>query len=187
MPAIRSSRSIRTLARVGAGVALTVATLAVSPGARAGTTHDVQISGFAFAPLVLTVTVGDTVRWTNLDAVTHTATSTSGAFDSGDLDQNESFSVTFTAAGTYAYICTPHPSMAGTVIVEAAPDVAPTAGAFATATPVATAAPGGGGLPNVATPALASPPRPALVIGLVLLVVGGAVAARRSTHRNGIG
>ena len=44
MPAIRSAPSIRTLAAVAAAVALTIAALVLSPGARAGTTHAVQIT-----------------------------------------------------------------------------------------------------------------------------------------------
>jgi len=171
MPTIRSAPSIRTLAAVVAAVALTVAALVLSPGARAGTTHAVQITDFAFAPATLTVAVGDTVTWTNLDFVVHTATSTSGAFDSGDLDQNESFSLTFTAPGTYAYLCTPHPDMAGTVIVQAAATAAPTAAAT--------------GLPNVAMPAPTPAPIPALVLGALLLVVGVVVVARRATRWSG--
>ena len=126
------------------------------------------------------MTVGDTVTWTNLDFVVHTATSTSGAFDSGDLDQNESFSLTFTAPGTFAYLCTPHPDMTGTVIVEGAPAAAPTAA------PVATAAPGAG-LPNVAMPE-ATPARDGpVILGIVLVVVGVLVIARRVEHRSSRG
>jgi plastocyanin len=176
MTGFRTSPSIRTLAAVVAAVALAVATLVLSPGARAGTNHAVQITGFAFAPAALTVTVGDTVTWTNLDPVIHTATSTSGAFDSGDLVQNESFSLTFTAPGTYAYLCTPHPDMTGTVTVVAAPTVAP----------VATAAPGGG-LPNVAMPEPTPAPVGRLALGIVLVVVGTLVAARRVEHREIVG
>ena len=83
-------------------------------------THAVAIANFAFSPATLTITAGDTVTWTNEDAVVHTATSTTGAFDSGDLDQGESFSFTFTTPGTYAYLCTPHPSMTGQIVVQAA-------------------------------------------------------------------
>ena len=141
--------------------------------ARAGTTHSIQIVDFAFSPATLTVTAGDTVTWTNVDAMAHTATSTSGAFDSGSLDQGDSFSLTLTAPGTYDYLCTPHPSMTGRIVVQAAQ--APT-------TPVAPST--GGGIPNVAMAApKAGDLAPSLVgVGLCLmaLVVGARVARRRS-------
>lgn len=134
-------------------------------------THSVAISGFAFAPATLTITAGDTVTWTNEDSVTHTATSTTGAFDSGPLAQGASFSFTFTTPGTYDYLCTPHPSMTGQIVVEAAPAAPPA--------PSATPATGNGEIPDVAVPLgrSASP----IVIGAILLggAVGLTVIARR--------
>ncbi len=62
----------------------------------------------------ITVPVGTTVTWTNLDQITHTVTSTMGLFDSGGLSP---FSHTFTEPGVYNYICTIHSSMKGKVIV----------------------------------------------------------------------
>jgi len=85
-----------------------------------GATHAVAIVDFAFAPATLTITAGDTVTWTNDDDVAHTATSTAGAFDSGLLDQGDSYSLAFTTPGTYDYLCTPHPSMTGRIVVLAA-------------------------------------------------------------------
>lgn len=111
--------------------------------ARAGAAHAIEIVDFAFSPPSLTISVGDTVTWTNADSVVHTATSTSGAFDSGELAQGASYSLTFSEAGTYDYLCTPHPSMTGTIVVEAA---APTAA------PTAAPPPAGGALPDVAMP-----------------------------------
>jgi amicyanin len=173
LPAMRFRRSTRILALVLGAVALTMAIPGPGPGARAGTTHAVQIVDFTFAPASLTVSVGDTVTWTNLDSVAHTATSTSGAFDSGDLDQGESFSLTFTAAGSYDYLCTPHPTMTGRIVVEPAPAPPPTA---APAT--------GGGIPNVAVPApSAGLPMPVL-IGLALMLAALIVAARTADRRS---
>jgi hypothetical protein len=59
------------------------------------------------------------VTWTNRDSVAHTATRGT-AFDSGLIEQGESYSLTFVRAGTYRYVCTPHPNMTGTVVVRAA-------------------------------------------------------------------
>ncbi|MBI0584780.1 MAG: cupredoxin family copper-binding protein [Methanomassiliicoccus sp.] len=79
----------------------------------------VNIQNFAFDPTPLTVPVGTTVTWTNNDSIAHTATSTSGpaSFDSGLLDQGETYSYTFEQAGTYDYYCTPHPFMQAQIIV----------------------------------------------------------------------
>ncbi len=138
-------------------------------------THAVTIADFAFSPATLTITAGDTVTWTNNDQVVHTATSTTGAFDSGDLDQGESFSFTFTNPGTYDYLCTPHPTMTGQIVVQAA---APAPTAAPTAAP-ATQPPPGGPLPDVAMPA-EWPASAFLATGLLLLGGAGlAVIARR--------
>ena len=148
------ARPMSTLLIVPIGLVLAAAAVAVSGGAgtvRAGGDHAVEIVNFAYAPQELTIRVGDTVTWTNLDVVAHTATSTSGAFDSGDLEQGESYSLTFDAAGTYDYLCTPHPSMTGRIIVlEAAPAATPAPPAAGGPAPTAAPATGSGGsLPDV--------------------------------------
>lgn len=159
---------LRVAALASALVAIVAAALLATAPVRAGTTHLVEIEDFAFAPATLTITAGDTVTWTNLDAIAHTATSTSGAFDSGLLDQGESWSMTFTTPGTYDYLCTPHPSMTGRIVVQAAP-----------AAPSAAPPSGGGNLPDVA---MAAPAGPDLRIGLgigLLALAGVIVAVRR--------
>ncbi len=71
----------------------------------------------AYSPVTLTVSAGQTVTWLNADTTIHTVTSETGLFDSGNLRPGERFSFTFTMPGTYAYFCTPHPWMTGTVVV----------------------------------------------------------------------
>lgn len=77
------------------------------------------ITNYAFSPATLTVKQGTKVTWTNKDSVNHTVTSDAGpdSFDSGFLSQDQSFSFTFTKAGTYTYFCSAHPYMRGTVVV----------------------------------------------------------------------
>src|SRR6516225_10010166 len=65
--------------------------------------NSVTIMNFAFSPASLTVKTGTKVTWTNNDSITHTVTADQGAFDSGDLSPGNSFSFTFTKAGTYSY------------------------------------------------------------------------------------
>ena len=78
---------------------------------------DVTITSLKFEPAQLSVSAGATVKWTNQDNVAHTVTSDSGDWDSGSLSQGQSFSHTFTQAGTFAYHCTVHPTMKGTITV----------------------------------------------------------------------
>lgn len=99
---------------------------------------DVTIASFAFTPASVTVSVGDSVTWTNNDGATHTATGS--GFDTGQIAPGASKSVTMTTAGTFTYHCAIHPSMTGTVVVAAAA-ASPTPKATARATAKATAAP----------------------------------------------
>ena len=78
---------------------------------------EVGIVNFAFSPGTVTIRVGTTVDWTNHDGVAHTVRFTGADIASGVLQANEHFSHTFTTPGTYAYICSIHPFMHGTVVV----------------------------------------------------------------------
>ena len=71
-----------------------------------------------YVPDQLTVSVGDTVTWTNTDPMRHTVTADDGAFDSGRLGGGETFSHTFTSAGPVPYHCEIHSGMTGTVTVS---------------------------------------------------------------------
>lgn len=89
-----------------------------TPSGNAGE-GSVEIKGFAFSPATLTVKIGDSVTWTNMDSAPHTVTSDSGSeLDSPTLSKGEIYSHTFNSAGTYNYYCTLHPSMKGKIIVE---------------------------------------------------------------------
>lgn len=79
--------------------------------------YSVMIHNYAYSPAALTVKVGDTVTWTNMDSAPHTVTVTDGPvkFDSGNLEEGDSFSYTFKKAGTYSYYCAVHPDMTGKV------------------------------------------------------------------------
>jgi plastocyanin len=90
--------------------------------------HGVGIEGFAYAPSPLTIHVGDTVTWKNGDPVSHTATADDGSCDAGTIASGSLASQTFDTAGTFAYHCTIHSSMHGTLVVEAAAASQPAAG-----------------------------------------------------------
>jgi plastocyanin len=81
-------------------------------------TNEVWIQDMAFKPPTIIINAGTTIKWTNKDAVTHDVTSTTGLFGSGPLNNGGTFSYTFSSSGTYAYYCTIHPSMTGSVTVN---------------------------------------------------------------------
>ena len=92
----------------------------VGAAALAGETRDVKIDNYSFSPGTLTVPLGTTVTWTNRDAEVHTvvADDTPPTFRSAGLDTGDSFSFTFSKAGTFPYHCSVHPHMTGTIIVQ---------------------------------------------------------------------
>jgi plastocyanin len=113
-----------------------------------GRACDVGMSGSAFLPREITVSVGETVKWRNTSARAHTVTAyesgipedatyfASGGYDSeqaardawngskGAIESDETWEHTFEVAGTYEYFCIPHEvgEMLGTVVVEASED-----------------------------------------------------------------
>ncbi|MEE9164147.1 MAG: cupredoxin family copper-binding protein [Thermoplasmata archaeon] len=86
--------------------------------------YDVTIAGYAYGPSELTVSVGTTITWVNMDGVMHTVSfgghedDHAWGPDSGPLYHMGAWSYTFMEPGTYEYHCDPHPWMTGTVIVE---------------------------------------------------------------------
>jgi plastocyanin len=93
-----------------------------SGGAAAPATngHTVIIKNFKFSPSTLTVPVGTKVTFTQEDGTPHTVTGSgnSAFLKSAPLNKGQSYTVTFSKAGTYNYICTFHTQMHGTVVVQ---------------------------------------------------------------------
>ena len=83
------------------------------------TTDKVSISNFSFSPSSITIKKGTTVTWSNHDGVAHTIVETDGK--SGPNSQNvgsgEAYSFTYNTVGMFAYHCSIHPEMTGTVTV----------------------------------------------------------------------
>ena len=102
-----------------ASLALIMCTMSRAAGAPSRPqTHTVTIEGMQFVPEVLTVAAGDTVVWVNRDLVPHTATSTTGNFDSKDIQVDKSWRYTIRQTGDFAYVCTFHPTMKGMLRVK---------------------------------------------------------------------
>jgi plastocyanin len=172
-------RSIsRSFAIVAGVLVLTVAgagLLASASPVAAASQHQLQISGFAFQPSSVTVEVGDSVVWTNMDDAPHTVTAESAAFDSGNIDEGASYAFTLVEPGTYTYRCDYHSEMRATIVVEAAIGTS-TDGASNTPPTNADATNGTAGpgeQPDTAMPGSSSTPNFALFLwGLGLLVMG---------------
>jgi plastocyanin len=78
----------------------------------------VEIKDFMFAPMTLTVPVGATVTWKFDDSTQHTVTADDNSFASTPMANGQTFTHTFSAAGTVAYHCSIHPEMTGTITVK---------------------------------------------------------------------
>jgi plastocyanin len=107
-----------TASLIFVGVALV---LAPTP-AMAQSTVNVGINNFSFSPssIVVVIGVNNTVTWTNQQTGTnHTVTANDNSWGSGGpILTGHTYTHTFTAAGTFDYHCSIHPTMTGKVIVE---------------------------------------------------------------------
>ncbi|MEU1479571.1 plastocyanin/azurin family copper-binding protein [Streptomyces sp. NPDC005760] len=118
---------MRGLLRAPAALALLVVWLLPS-GQASAASYSVAMKGYAFSPASLSVPAGSTVTWTNYDTAPHDVKTTSGplSIHSPMLNKGQSWSFTFTTAGSYGYVCTVHPDMtAGITVRAAAPAPAP--------------------------------------------------------------
>jgi plastocyanin len=111
-----------------------------------GSTPDSAVVGMTYYPDTITIDVGDSITWT-VQGDAHTVTFLSGApppprlspqggrsaggtaydgtgfVNSGrvrPIPGQNTYTLTFTTAGTFAYVCLLHPGMAGTVAVQPA-------------------------------------------------------------------
>jgi len=106
--------------RVRRGIPLAVLALAFAAGAFAAPAkHTVTIEAVKYDPPTLTVRQGDTVTWINKDPYPHTVTA-KGAFDSKEIGADRKWTYVARKPGRYDYICTLHPNMKGTLVVEGA-------------------------------------------------------------------
>lgn len=96
-------------------VTLAAAGVTAALPARAATDHPVAIQGMKFKPAELTVAVGDTVTFTNMDSAPHTGSAKDGSFDTGKLSKGQSATVTVAVAGDIAFFCKVHPNMKGMI------------------------------------------------------------------------
>ena len=87
------------------------AALAVA-GPAGAATKTINIYGSTFSPKSATITEGDTVTWVNRDNANHQILPTRASSSRRSCRPNQSFSFTFSAAGTYTYKDELHPKLA---------------------------------------------------------------------------
>lgn len=92
------------------------------------TLHDITVTNFSFTPAALTITVGDTVRWTNVLG-NHNVVADDNSFTSGPVAPAPwVYTHVFTNASSNPYYCSLHGGpggvgMSGVITVQAATDV----------------------------------------------------------------
>jgi plastocyanin len=94
----------------------------------------------SFSPATAALVIGDTARWTNNSNNIHSATGDSplSFWDTGTFTNGQVRTKAFAVAGSYAYHCSVHSSMHGTVNVKMT--VSPTSGTTSTVFTIAWAA-----------------------------------------------
>lgn len=78
----------------------------------------IEIVNTQYGEPEITIPAGTVVTWTNRDPTPHNVEFTELDIQGPLLRASHTYSVRFNEPGTYDYICTPHPFMKGTVIVE---------------------------------------------------------------------
>ncbi len=106
---MKKAAVLAVLALLQAGMGLT---------APAAETDRIVVSDFMFQPTTLIIKAGSTVTWVNMDDEPHTIVSATGLFRSGALDTKDTFSFKFDEPGTYLFVCSIHPRMTGTIVVQ---------------------------------------------------------------------
>ena len=121
-PGTAASTATSSATKTAAATSAAHSTRATASPAGAATTgqktYTVSIVSYAFQPSTMTVPRGTSVTWRNTASITHTVTSNTGAFNSGNLSPGATFTHQFSQAGTYQYHCNIHPSMTGTIVVQ---------------------------------------------------------------------
>lgn len=77
-----------------------------------------NLGDMAYEPNPIELLVMDSVSWTNDDLTAHSVTAIEGEFDSGIMQQDETFDYTFDRVGGFGYYCMLYPSMVGREVVR---------------------------------------------------------------------
>jgi plastocyanin len=89
-----------------------------APAQHAPAVVRVAMHGNKFEPRRIVVRAGQTVVWTNRDAVAHTVASSRLKLASEAIDPGKTFSFRAPRAGRFPYYCTIHANQTGVLIVR---------------------------------------------------------------------
>src|SRR5919199_2318471 len=109
---------------------------------------DTYTCQYSFLPDDITLPAGSGITFMNLSSAPHTATSDTGAFDTGTLPAGGIKRIVFDTPGTYLYHCTIHPTMHGRIVITG---TGPTPTLTAVPSPTSTAVPASPTATSVAT------------------------------------
>ncbi|MGZ8629574.1 MAG: cupredoxin domain-containing protein [Actinomycetota bacterium] len=170
MTRTRKVATIVTLGTFGTLVGMTGAT--AGGGCHGGTTEGrgtrVEMVDACFTPTTLFAQPGEAITFVNRDDFEHNVTANGwGHFD--DLGGGDRFTTSFADEGVYAYACSLHPGMSGSIVIGAGDSGADVA-AIADAEPMAASA-------------VAASDDGWIAAGAVGLVIGAAAAAGIATAR----
>lgn len=122
-------RTFAVMLGITTACSLVLAGSVIGPAARAAANHTVTASAFTFQPPVVVIEQGDTITFRNaeliaaphnLREVPQSSPTGSSRFQSSTISPGQSAAVagvTGLAAGAYAFACSIHPFMAGTLVV----------------------------------------------------------------------
>jgi len=91
------------------------------PASSSAATIAIKITATGFTPKTVSINQGDAVKWTNADKVNHQLVANNGAFASPIIKPGETYTFTFSAAGTFHYHDALHPALTGTIAVKGPP------------------------------------------------------------------
>lgn len=116
---IRSSFPTLRVLEPNAGTEDVITVTATIEATIPGRLVEVEIINTGFAPALIDIEAGTTVRWTNQDPIKHEIAFADLLIDdSGIISEGETFFYTFDTPGEYTFACGPHPGMSGTVVVR---------------------------------------------------------------------
>jgi plastocyanin len=195
-------QSIGSPRALAASATVALCLFAFAGAASAAGPTAISIVDTSFQPADATIQVGDTVTWTVTKAIADPHSVTSGTpsdsgkvFDSkATLHANgDTFSWTFSTAGSFPYYCIVHPSqMHGTITVlgaagSGAPATSPGASSApgSSGAPSASGSPGPGTLPEVDKPPVSGTDKliAAGILGVTLVILFGAASLWRRVNR----
>jgi plastocyanin len=122
---MKTNARIPLILAVAAGAVPVASALASPTTAHTAATHVVKLKNVMIKPSTVSIHRGDQVTWNFLDAsimAEHTVTSVAHKgglrFKGTGPKLSGSYTVKFTKAGTYYYVCTIHPGMMGKIVVR---------------------------------------------------------------------